>query len=307
MRRRSLAIVGMALLLVLAAAAQGGPNTKFEKTVDLAAGGRLTLETFKGSIELTSWNQNKVEIVARIEPGDDVSSEYAQRSVEATEIDVWGSGRSLSIRSNYEDVPCREDADRGWGLGNCSKTLPYVHYQIKAPHNLSIRLEDHKSEIDISGFDGDLDLDTHKGTVKLTDLTGEIRLDTHKGRVEASGLSGDIRLNTLRGRIRLAGLRGRVRVETHRGEVSIDALEIDGSSRLETHRGHIVLSLPESQGFDVRGEIGRRGAFDSDFDITLRTFGRRERNRDRIEGTINGGGPEIYINTYRGEIRLRRR
>ncbi|MFB3154312.1 MAG: DUF4097 domain-containing protein, partial [Candidatus Acidiferrales bacterium] len=238
---------------------------------------------------------------------DDVSSEYAQRSVEATEIEVRSNGRSLSIRSDYEDVPCREDVDRGWRFGNCSKTLPYVHYQIKAPRNLSIRLEDHKSDIDISGFDGDLDLDTHKGTVKLADLTGEIRLDTHKGRVEASGLSGDIRLNTHRGRMRLAGLRGRVRVETHRGEISIDALEIDGSSRLETHRGHIVLSLPESQGFDVRGEIGRRADFDSDFDITLRAFGRRDRNRDRIEGTINGGGPEIYINTYRGEIRLRRR
>ena len=51
----------------------------------------------------------------------------------------------------------------------------------------------------------------------------------------------------------------------------------------------------------------RRADFDSDFDITLRTFGRRDRNRDRIEGTVNGGGPEIYINTYRGEIRLRRR
>lgn len=306
MRRKSLAIVGMALL-VLAAAAQGGSDKEFKQTVDLAAGGRLTLETFKGSIELSSWNQNKVEIVARIEPGDDVSSEYAQRSVEATEIEVRSDGRSLSIRSDYKDVPCREDVDRGWRFGNCSKTLPYVHYQIKAPRNLSIRLEDHKSDIDISGFDGDLDLDTHKGTVKLADLTGEIRLDTHKGRVEASGLSGDIRLNTHRGRMRLAGLRGRVRVETHRGEISIDALEIDGSSRLETHRGHIVLSLPESQGFDVRGEIGRRADFDSDFDITLRTFGRRDRNRDRIEGTVNGGGPEIYINTYRGEIRLRRR
>ena len=306
MHRRSLAIVGMALLLVLAAAAQGGSDKEFKQTVDLAAGGRLTLETFKGSIELTSWDQNKVEIVARIEPGDDVSSEYAQRSVEATEIDVWSSGRSLSIRSDYEAVPCEQDVDKGWHIG-CSKTLPYVHYQIKAPRNLSIRLEDHKSEIDISGFDGDLDLDTHKGTVKLADLTGEIRLDTHKGRVEASGLSGDIRLNTHRGRMRLAGLRGRVRVETHRGEISIDALEIDGSSRLETHRGHIVLSLPESQGFDVRGEIGRRADFDSDFDITLRTSGRRDRNRDRIEGTINGGGPEIYVNTYRGEIRLRRR
>ena len=306
MRRKSLAIVGMALL-VLAAAAQGGSDKEFKQTVDLAAGGRLTLETFKGSIELTSWNQNKVEIVARIEPGDDVSSEYAQRSVEATEIEVRSDGRSLSIRSDYKDVPCREDGDWGWGFGNCSKTLPYVHYQIKAPRNLSIRLEDHKSDIDISGFDGDLDLDTHKGTVKLADLTSEIRLDTHKGRVEASGLSGDIRLNTHRGRMRLAGLRGRVRVETHRGEISIDALEIDGSSRLETHRGHIVLSLPESQGFNVRGEIGRRADFDSDFDITLRAFGRRDRNRDRIEGTVNGGGPEIYINTYRGEIRLRRR
>ncbi|MFQ5926252.1 MAG: DUF4097 domain-containing protein [Terriglobia bacterium] len=304
MKRRYWAFaVVVVLVSVLAALAQGGDNKEFRKTVEFESGGRLTLDTYKGSIHLSPWDRNQVEVVARIEAGEHVSQEYAERSVEATRVEVWGSASSLTIRSDYEDVPCR---DRWW-FGGCSKVLPYIHYEIRAPRKLSIRLDDHKSETDISGFEGDFDLDTHKGEVKLANLSGEIRLETHKGRVEASELSGDIRLNTHKGRMNLTGVRGRVRAETHKGDVSIDAVELEGKSRLETYKGTIALRVPESQGFDIRGDVGRRGYFQSDFEVTLRTFGRRRRRGEQIEGRVSGGGPEIYVNTYRGEIRLRRR
>ncbi|MFQ5631253.1 MAG: hypothetical protein ACE5I1_20975 [bacterium] len=78
---------------------------EFRKTVDLKSGGRLNLDTYKGSVKLEAWDKEQVEIFARIEAGDNVSSRYAEESVEATRVDVYGSGNSVTIRSDYDDVP----------------------------------------------------------------------------------------------------------------------------------------------------------------------------------------------------------
>lgn len=283
--KRFAILTGLLLVVVLALPMAGlAQNTvkDFKQTVDLNAGGRLTLKTFKGSIKLTSWDRNQVEIVARIEPGDDVSEGYAEESVAATRIDISGSGSSVRIESDYADVPCTRGF-RFFGINTgCSKTLPFVHYVIRAPRQLDIRVDDHKSEIFLEQFRGAIEVDTHKGFVEAEDLTGALRLRTHKGRA------------------RLDGIRGRLDIETHKGEVRIVADEIDGRSRMETHKGTISLTLPASQGLDIRAQLGRRADFHSDFALTSKAFG-----RGRIEGSINGGGPLLTIESYKGEIRLR--
>lgn len=281
--KRFAILTGLLLAVALPASVLAQNNVKnFKQTVDLNAGGRLTLKTFKGSIKLTSWDRNQVEIVARIEPGDDVSTGYAEESVAATRIGVSGSGSSVRIESDYDDVPCTRGF-RFFGINTgCSKTLPFVHYEIRAPRQLNIRVEDHKSEIFLERFQGAIEVDTHKGFVEAGDLAGELRFRTHKGR------------------IRLDGVRGRLDIETHKGEVLLVADEIDGRSRMETHKGMISLTLPASQGLDIRAELGRRANFHSDFAITSKAFG-----RGRIEGSINGGGPLLTIESHKGEIRLR--
>lgn len=70
---------------------------------------------------------------------------------------------------------------------------------------------------------------------------------------------------------------------------------------METHKGMISLTLPASQKLDIQAELGRRADFHSDFALTSKTLG-----RDRIEGSINGGGPLLTIASHKGEIRLRR-
>lgn len=279
-RRFVPAILLLALFTPLAGFSQGIYSKDFKRSVDFESGGHLTLETHKGTIRLSSWERNQVEIVARIEADEDVSPKYAERSVEATRVDVWGGARSLTIRSDYRDVPCQEEA---WFFA-CSKELPYIHYEIRAPRSLDFRLKDHKSDIRITGFEGRVQLDTYKGSVQGRDLAGEVRLDTYKGRID------------------LAGLRGRVQAETYKGDMALEADEINGNCRLETYKGKVLLALPEAQGFFLRADIHRRGDFDSDFGITMRTV-----SRQRWEGSINRGGPEIYVRTHKGEIRLRRR
>jgi hypothetical protein len=279
MKGRLLVLAGATVLLSSAVLAQGTHRKEFKRTLAFEPEGYLTLETYKGSIRLSSWEQNQVEITAEIEPAEDTSEAYARRSVEATEVDVWGSGRSVTIRSDYNAVPCEERFP--WPA--CSKQLPYIRYVIRAPRKLNLRIKDHKSEIDLTELDGRLEVDTYKGTLRAQGLTGDVRLETYKG--TAKGV----------------GLRGRLRAETYKGEMSLEAT-LEDRSQLETYKGTIELQLPASQRLSVRGEIGRRGDFVSDFEMAMRALG-----GERLEGHINGGGPELEINSHRGTIRLRRR
>ena len=280
MRGKLLVLAGATVLLSSAVLAQSTHRKEFKRTVAFEPEGYLTLETYKGSIRLSSWEQNQVEITAEIEPAEDTSEEYARRSVEATQVDVWGSGRSLRVRSDYDGVPCEER----FPWPGCSKTLPYVHYVIRAPRKLSLRIKDHKSEIDV------------------TDLEGRLELETYKGTLRAQGLAGDVRLESYKGIVKALDLRGRVRAETYKGEMTLEARTLDGPSRLETYKGAIELRVAATQPLTVRGEIGRRADFVSDFEMAMRALG-----GERLEGHINGGGPELEVNSHRGTIRLRRR
>src|SRR5688572_30089310 len=110
-------------------------SKEFKKSVDFEPGGNLTFTTDKGSINLVSWERNQIEIVARIDPPEDVTEEYGRRVVEAVRIEVLGGGRSLTIRSNFDDVPYKTD-----NLVNKDKRLPDIHYEVRAPRSLNLEL-----------------------------------------------------------------------------------------------------------------------------------------------------------------------
>lgn len=258
--------------------ASASETKEFREKVELNSGGKLTIEAHKGSIRVKTWDKNLVDIVAIIEAPDDVSPSYATRSVEATEIEVVGRGSSVSIRSNYDDVPSRDS----W-FGGHSKTLPYVHYTITAPKKLRLRIDDHKSKIELSNIDGRIDVETHKGSLEAHNLSGKIYLDTHKGDFHLSGVDGSIEANT------------------HKGEIQLEKVQITDDCKFETHKGTIALQLPASAAFELVADVGRKGRLRSDFDLPRSRWHDED---EHIRAAVNGGGPEIYFRTHKGMLRL---
>jgi hypothetical protein len=77
---------------------------------------------------------------------------------------------------------------------------------------------------------------------------------------------------------------------------------LDRDSRIEADRGEVELAVPADHRLTVRTDISRRGNFDSDFPIQWTSADPR-----RSEGYLNGGGPELRIESDRASIGLRRR
>ena len=268
-------IVAPALLLTLGLVTPAVAQDKlFEETVNLEAGGTLSLRATKGSVRLTSWDQAAVEIRARIEPPRRADADYARRAVEATTVDVESDGRSVRIRSNYEDVPYRGT------FGN--RDVPFIHYEISAPRQLELDLDIDRSDTNLSGFDGSIVAEFDRSELEASDLAGEIALVLDRG-----------------DHVTLTGVRGSIDLEVDRTDVTLREVRIDADSRVEIDRGDLNLELAETQALTLEAEMSRRADFSSDLPVTMQELGRNFR------GTINGGGPELRIHADRAEIRIR--
>ena len=264
----SKAFAGLALLTWLAAAPSIAVEAKeFQRTVDLDARGSVSIDTFKGSVEVEAWDQARAEIFARIEADTTCGTDDSQAErVRLTEIDVDASGSRLRLRSDYERLEgLPQIRISGDGYDMTCNAHPFVHYRIRMPRTARLEIQDHKSKIAVAGLRSDAKIVSHKGEIEVKDHDGALDLTTHKGdaRVEFARLGGD--------------------------------------SRFETHKGDVDISLPKSAAFDLEAHVGRRGRLDSGFQVAERDLSRHDRY---YEEKVNGGGPRLDLTTHNGAIRL---
>ena len=262
-------------LAAVPAQAQDDKTLSFSESLD--DDGTLIVETHKGSVTVTVWDRDEVEAEVRIvaDGNDDL--------VEGTDVIVHHSGRTLRFETDY-DVDAWEDLRKRGIFGVLSEgySSPFVHYESRMPRTARLKIDDHKSEIRVTGLEADLTIDTHKGIVDVEDFDGALRLDTHKGIVDV-----------------------------HFSRLADDSV-------VDTYKGTVTLVLPEDEGFDLYADLSRKGDLDSDFDVQ---DDRRRRDRDGdgywdaddddddgdqiYRAEVNGGGPRLRLGTYKGRLALR--
>jgi hypothetical protein len=214
------AVISFTLGVLALSAAVPDEVKEVRKTLSLNADGRVTIDTYKGSITVTGWDSPSAEIHVRIEP--DGWWGNGKESVRNTEIQIDSSPGSVRIKSDYSRVK----PWMSWSFFDGSGNLPFVHYTIKMPRTAQLAVKDYKSKIDISDLRSDLTLKTYKGTATISGLDGSMHLDTYKGDV----------------RVRFANLARASRLETYKGEIQIEVprgsrfdldSEIGGRGRLD--------------------------------------------------------------------------
>ena len=173
-------LVQLITFLVALSAISLAQTKSFNRTVDFTPGGDLRVNTDVGTVKITSWDRNQVEVIARIEGrnNESVSADYMRRAVEATEIEMIGSGNNLTVKANYENVPYESK----WGGKN--RVIPRIEWEIRAPRRANIDLDTDRSEADVRGFEGRHSLKTDRTPLRVEDMAGDIRLDIDRGKLE---------------------------------------------------------------------------------------------------------------------------
>ena len=143
----------------------------------------------------------------------------------------------------------------------------------------------------------------------------------NEGDIVIDQVQGDVVAQNVNGSIQLSAISGSALANTTNGDVKAGflALEAGRAMSFVTLNGNVEVSLPASTKADLNLGIGNEGDIYSDFPIATKaapaaqkeagTRGRDGRfvlKIDRaVRGTINGGGAELTLKTFNGDILLR--
>ena len=193
------------------------------------------------------------------------------------EADGWGRDEEEKVEKT--EIIFRDSNDRlfiktdypsndSFGFWGNNGNNPLVHYTIKMPVTAQLDINDYKSDTDIKGLNADINFETYKGTVIIKNYSGAIDLETYKGDVE------------------------------------IEFTKLTNDSKFDTYKGRIELLLASDAKFSIDADLGKKGDFDSQFDVDNENSRRHRRDDDYVRGNVNGGGPYIEFSTFKGDLRL---
>ena len=142
---------------------------------------------------------------------------------------------------------------------------------------------------------------------------------TNGGPITVEGVEGDIEVNNTNDDIALTNVSGSVVAHSVNGDVkaSLTRVTTQKAMAFTSFNGDVDVTLPGSlkATFKLRSDMGD---VYTDFDLQVKTETttsqnpRRDNGRLKIEvnraitGTLNGGGPEIELRTFQGDVYLRK-
>lgn len=274
----------------------------FHYSYALKSGGRLELDTFNGSVEITGWDKETIEI-------NGTKKARSKDLLDQLKVDVTNTPDMVRIQA-------RRPSDRRGNMG--------VSFIISAPRKLVLeriastnggirlhsvegtgRLKTSNGGIKTVGCKGDFEISTTNGTIDLGDLVGSATARTSNGAIRGDGLRGFFDGHTTNGSIdvRLAEASGKpVRAETTNGRIALTVeSQKDADVRASTTNGGITLRLPANAKAQVKAHTSN-ASITSDFDVT--TSG--SLSKHHLEGTIGSGGPLLDLSTTNGSIKIAR-
>lgn len=139
------------------------------------------------------------------------------------------------------------------------------------------------------------------------------------GDIEVENVHGELDLHNTNGEIHVKDVKGPVSATTVNGDVSVvfTSAMVSAPMAFSTLNGDVDVTLPAAIKADVRLRSDN-GEIYSDFDIAMdknpaRIEEEREKGRYHVvvaremTGKIAGGGPELFLKTFNGDILLRRK
>jgi DUF4097 and DUF4098 domain-containing protein YvlB len=270
----------------------------------LDPGGHMSLETGNGSIEISGWDRNELEISGeKFAPSKD--------GLSRVKVQIQVDGGNVSIRTV-----------RPTGMSTGSYG---AEYHIHVPKSISLDpVETTNGGIDIADLTGPGHVKSTNGHIVLSRVDGDYRAETTNGAIDLRELNGVVRAHTTNGHIKGDLNSGAVTADTTNGSVELkiekpqagEAMRLgstNGGIRLElaefnnnavraqTTNGGITLRIPEQTSAALRAE-NTTSSIQSDLKLSQT----EDQSKHHLFGQLGSGGPLIELKTSTGGIHIER-
>lgn len=292
---------------------------------DAASNGTVEIQMNAGSLRVTGWARNEVQVTGRLDrESDRVVLEGSGRSIEVR-VESTRHGRggpaNLEIRvpagASVEVVtgsaPVSVSGVNGaveavsQGGNTTVSGSPRSVNVAAAGGGVSVNVQ--TEDLSISAMAGPVHVAGNvRGRAEISAMAGSVDVVGTVGEAEISALSGNVRVaNVSGGRVQISAVSGGVTVNGSRlrGTVSsvsgniVASGSLGGGLTLESHSGNVELRLPANTAADV-DVTSYSGELATDWRLS------RE-SRHEWHGTLGNGGHSLSITTFSGNVKLSRR
>ena len=316
--------IALAVLFFVACSfsANGNDTPSIMKTFKIKDAGELVVKTSGGSIKVEGSNSGEVEVNAYVRKNGTLVKP------ESKELEEILKGFDLLIEKQGNSVHAivrRVEQGMPWKRVSIS-------FHVKTPKEISCDLKTSGGSINIAQLEGSQMLKTSGGSLKINNVNGRVDgrtsggsikvnnqqgpadLHTSGGSISVSNSDGDVIARTSGGSIRLENIAGsmnastsggsikingtadKVKASTSGGGINVNVSELSEALELRTSGGSINASIPDNLGLDLDLRAGRVNAPVKNFT--------GEAKKNRVSGSMNGGGIPVTMTTSGGSINV---
>lgn len=218
------------------------PRNAFQKTLDLNPGSSVSVENEEGNIEISGWNESRVEISAE-KGGESLQSAgvHFMGEFSAPDIQVRSTDNSVRIRKKETGIEGRDGV---------------VHYSLKVPRSINLD-----------------SIRNGRGRIFVSDLYGRALLDEDDGEIFVRNFSGslDVRLGNGTVDVEVLDLRPQdsVRIRSESGDIVL-LLEPEADARImaEAPEGSVVSELDLGQPLPAKRVSAKLGGGQALIELT---------------------------------------
>jgi nitrogen regulatory protein PII len=278
---------------------ESGGGVLFDESFDVSPGALLVVKVSNLDVAISSHESRQVEVVLRA----DDDEEFSGNALEAMGFSVERTSEGIEISTDSESRGHRDDLDG---------TL-----HITVPTRFDVQVQTGDGDVSVESIEGVVMLRTGDGDIALGGAMGaEVMIQTGDGDVAVGAtVSRQIMIQTGDGDVALGRLEAEeVQVRTGDGDILIE--ELSGALRASTGDGDVMLHIREFAGVQITtgdGDVTLYVPADLAADVSIvgeelflgEAFALPAQLEGRkIEGLLNGGGPELSVRVGDGTIRL---
>jgi beta-lactamase regulating signal transducer with metallopeptidase domain len=264
---------------VVAGSIQEGGQLSFDRTLSVSGTAQLAVSTGSGDIHIRQGSGNQIRIHGQIHVKHGDNKEQGRQIAANPPIEQNGDMiRVGQHQEQWHDIS--------------------IDYQIEAPAGTQLAANSGSGDIVDDGVGQDAKLQTGSGDISATSLEGSFMVKTGSGNIVAKQTGqGDVIAETGSGDIELKDIHGGFRGQTGSGTIKASGTPSaawtlqTGSGDIELWTSNAPLTLDAFTGsgsVTAEHEMMVKGTFD----------------HHHIQGTLNGGGPTIRLQTGSGDIQV---